>query len=152
MTEEQKAEASKQAELKRLYGDGTQAKPNAGFASPTSSRAGADAEFAAMAGIGAASASTTSPTLDSAQQVAALDAAALFVDDEPGQVKKTVPAIPSTPSGGVSIPQQQPAAAPSGSKGTCSSCGQAFAVQLPQGVSEALVDCPKCGLEQLFSR
>ena len=152
MTEEQKAEASKQAELKRLYGDGTQAKPNAGFASPTSSRAGADAEFAAMAGIGAASASTTSPTLDSAQQAAALDAAALFVDDEPGQVKKTVPAISSTPSGGVSIPQQQPAAAPSGSKGTCSSCGQAFAVQLPQGVSEALVDCPKCGLEQLFSR
>lgn len=157
MTEEQKAEAAKQAELKRLYGDGTQANPNAGFASPASSRAGADAEFAAMAGTGAGGASTTSRTLDSAQQAAALDAAALFVDEEPGQVKKTVPSISTSESGGVSVPQQkttqqQPAAKPSGSKGTCSSCGQAFAVQLPQGVSEALVDCPKCGLEQLFSR
>jgi len=155
MTEEQKAEAAKQAELKRLYGDGTQANPNAGFASPASSRAGADAEFATMAGVGAGP--TNSRTLDSAQQAAALDAAALFVDEEPGQVKKTVPSISTSESGGVSVPQQktaqqQTAPKPSGSKGACSSCGQAFAVQLPQGVSEALVDCPKCGLEQLFSR
>jgi len=155
MTEEEKAEAAKQAELKRLYGDGTQANPNAGFASPASSRAGADAEFATMAGAGAAP--TNSRTLDSAQQAAALDAAALFVDEEPGQVKKTVPSISTSESGGVSVPQQktaqqQTAPKPSGSKGACSSCGQAFAVQLPQGVSEALVDCPKCGLEQLFSR
>ncbi|MBT7938981.1 MAG: hypothetical protein HN696_07430 [Euryarchaeota archaeon] len=155
MTEEEKAEAAKQAELKRLYGDGTQANPNAGFASPASSRAGADAEFATMAGVGAAP--TNSRTLDSAQQAAALDAAALFVDEEPGQVKKTVPSISTSESGGVSVPQQktaqqQTAPKPSGSKGACSSCGQAFAVQLPQGVSEALVDCPKCGLEQLFSR
>ena len=155
MTEEEKAEAAKQAELKRLYGDGTQANPNAGFASPASSRAGADAEFATMAGVGAGP--TNSRTLDSAQQAAALDAAALFVDEEPGQVKKTVPSISTSESGGVSVPQQKTAQQqtvpkPSGSKGACSSCGQAFAVQLPQGVSEALVDCPKCGLEQLFSR
>ena len=64
-------------------------------------------------------------------------------------------------SGGISIPGQQqatpkpkpkPKPKPSGMRGSCSSCGQGFMVQLPDGVNEVLVDCPKCGVEQHFSR
>jgi len=192
MTEEQIAEKAKNAEMQRLYGSSGGGDPNAGFRAVGSSHQGSDAEFAAMAGIGGGGA-----PLDASQAAAAAEAAALFSDQQPGQVgaQKEVPSIPEsslgdeifeqieshsaakqqpkpsagTQSGGISIPERStptpspsPAApspsqvaassAASGMRGSCSSCGQGFMVQLPSGVNEVLVDCPKCGVEQHFSR
>ena len=191
MTEEQIAEKAKKAEMQRLYGSSGGGDPNAGFRPAGSSRPESDAEFAAMAGIAGGGA-----PLDASQAAAAAEAAALFSDQQPGQVEfqKEVPIIPDSSlgdeifeqiethsatkqqprpatgarSGGISIPGQStptpspspspsPAAASaasaaSGMRGSCSSCGQGFMVQLPSGVNEVLVDCPKCGVEQHFSR
>ena len=191
MTEEQIAEKTKNAEMQRLYGSSGGGDPNAGFRAVGTSHQGSDAEFAAMAGIGGGGA-----PLDASQAAAAAEAAALFSDQQPGQVgaQKEVPSIPEpslgdeifeqiethsatqqlpkpsagTQSGGISIPErsaptpstssaapsssQAAASAASGMRGSCSSCGQGFMVQLPSGVNEVLVDCPKCGVEQHFSR
>ena len=187
MTEEQLAEKAKNAEMQRLYGSSSGGDPNAGFRAAGSSGQGSDAEFAAMAGVGGGA------PLDASQAAAAAEAAALFSDQQPGQVEiqKEIPGIPESSlgdeifeqieshsttkeqtkqsvgsrSGGISIPGQtvpapsapaapSPAAASkeSGMRGSCSACGQGFMVQLPSGVNEVLVDCPKCGVEQHFSR
>ena len=57
-------------------------------------------------------------------------------------------------SGGISLPSAKsvPAVEPIGIKGSCNACSKGFMIDLPSGVSEALVDCPHCGVEVLFTR
>ena len=57
-------------------------------------------------------------------------------------------------SGGISLPSIKtvPKEEPIGIKGSCSACSKGFMIDLPSGVSEALVDCPHCGVEVLFTR
>ncbi len=57
-------------------------------------------------------------------------------------------------SGGISLPSAKTISAeePLGIKGSCSACSKGFMIDLPSGVNEALVDCPHCGVEVLFTR
>lgn len=180
LTEEQRAILAKKAEMERLYGSQSSGDPNAGFMPPGTSRSGSDAEFAAIAGINS-SPVLDEAQLSAAAEAAALFEdqsqgqvavkknvpeipASELGDGIVGMVeKKTLVSQPAQPtqvrSGGISIPGQtqpatpaKPQTKPAGMRGSCSSCGQGFMVQLPDGVNEVLVDCPKCGVEQHFSR
>jgi DNA-directed RNA polymerase subunit RPC12/RpoP len=37
-------------------------------------------------------------------------------------------------------------------KGTCPECSETFVVDMPESISEALVDCPQCGQRALLQR
>ena len=36
--------------------------------------------------------------------------------------------------------------------GTCGDCGQHYAVDMPVGIDQAQIDCPKCGLRSTIRR
>ena len=93
------------------------------------------------------------------------EALAAFAD-EPSKTPKPAPKSPigKVRSGGVSLPTSPPQAnqyqeqtqisEPKNHNlvGDCSSCGQKFSVNMPQGVNSAVVACPSCGSDQLFER
>ncbi len=93
------------------------------------------------------------------------EALAAFAD-EPAQTPKPAPKSASgkVRSGGISLPTPPPQSNQSQEQipisesknhnliGDCSSCGQKFSVNMPQGVNSAVVACPSCGSDQLFER
>ena len=79
-------------------------------------------------------------------------ALAAFEDDPvPKKSPPPTPVSGKVKSGGVALP---PVQKPAGHtlKTDCTSCGKAFAVTMPAGVSSAVVACPSCGSDQLFER
>jgi predicted RNA-binding Zn-ribbon protein involved in translation (DUF1610 family) len=91
--------------------------------------------------------------------MAALEA---FADDLPSEAVKQKSAVVSgkVRSGGVALPQvtpkveipEAPAVQSHSLKSDCTGCGKGFAIELPEGVNQAVVACPSCGIDQLFQR
>ena len=98
---------------------------------------------------------------------AAQEALAAFADESTVQAQPTPKSVSGkVRSGGVALPGQNsvstqqtpqknttpPPAQNHNLIGDCTSCGQKFSVNMPQGVNSAVVSCPGCGSDQLFER
>jgi PKD repeat protein len=126
-SEQLKSEA-RADEIAAIYGDdpSSQIDPNAGFR-PSSPARQVDPAFAEAA-------------------------LAAFADEPVAKpVATSVPVSGKVKSGGVALPQSPPPVNHT-LKSDCTSCGKAFTVNMPQGVSSAVVACPSCGSDQLFER
>ena len=136
----QKAADAKAAEMNSIYGEGggtIATDPNAGFR-PTQPQV---------------------RRVDHSLSMAALEA---FADDLPSEAVKQKSSVVSgkVRSGGVVLPQvtpkveipEAPAVQSHSLKSDCTACGKGFAIELPEGVNQAVVACPSCGIDQLFQR
>jgi hypothetical protein len=161
VTQEQREQSRKEAELQSIYGSGkVEEIPQAQFApkreiSQASSQAAAEA--AAL-------------FFDDAPPAPAVETVAQDPDDallqELGSMNEKPPMAPQ--SGGIQLPENMtpavdeiPLPAPEAVekktpsnllKGSCNSCSLKFQVPMPDGVNEAIVVCPSCSEEQLFQR
>ena len=160
VTQEQREQSRKEAELQSIYGSGkVEEIPQAQFApkreiSQASSQAAAEA--AAL-------------FFDDAPPAPAVETVAQDPDDallqELGSMNEKPPMVPQ--SGGIQLPENMtpaeeiPLPAPEAVqeeppsnllKGSCNSCSLKFQVPMPDGVNEAIVVCPSCSEEQLFQR
>ena len=160
LTPEQIATAAKAAEMAAIYGSGGStmqtSDPNAGFRPPAQQNSQSAAMLAgeALAGLMEAESQPSSQIAESRN----LDDE--FIDQlrsSPSSIQEKQPASTAKAnarSGGISLPSSKKPVveAPSGIKGTCNACSKGFMIDLPSGVAEALVDCPHCGVEVLFTR
>ena len=98
---------------------------------------------------------------------AAQEALAAFADERPMSAEPTPKSgSGKVRSGGVALPGQTPVEIQQPTQknttppppqshnlvGDCTSCGQKFSVNMPQGVNSAVVSCPSCSSDQLFER
>jgi len=161
-TQEQMAIAAKATEMAAIYGVGGSTMqindPNAGFRPIIQQTSQSTAMLAgeALAGLmDEELKQTTQPITDLAAKseddfIDHLRSAPTSVQNEPS----TSSAKGYVRSGGISLPttKPEPADEPPGIKGSCSACSKGFIIDLPTGVNEALIDCPHCGVEVLFTR
>ena len=136
----QKAVDAKAAEMDSIYGEsgGTIATdPNAGFR-------------------------PAQPQIRRVDHSLSMEAFEAFADDLAPGAAKQKPAIVSgkVRSGGIALPQAAPKAEipevpvvqSHSLNSDCTACGKGFAIKLPEGVNQAVVACPSCGIDQLFQR
>ena len=175
--EERKA-AQAQAEMDAIYGAASTVDPNAGFApaaysqpalSQASSQAAAEAaallsdDDDAMTGgdllesivediAGAAAVAVPAPSVpqepvaepslsvalppEVEHSAAASADPAVALPEAPSAVSQTTPTVPPTPPASTAV------------RHTCSSCSAVFEIDMPAGVSKAVVACPSCGVDQ----
>ena len=161
MTEEQIALAAKATEMAAIYGAGGStmqtSDPNAGFR-PAIQQNSQSASM--MAGEALAGLMDEEPKKVSQQTNQSINSEDDFIDHlrsapAPTPKSETNSSVKmNVRSGGISLPssKKSPVEKPSGIKGSCSACSKGFMIDLPSGVTEALVDCPHCGVEVLFTR
>jgi hypothetical protein len=139
-SEAQKAVDAKAAEMNSIYGEGggtIATDPNAGFR-------------------------LAQPQVRRVDHSLSMEAFEAFADDLPPTAVKQKPAVVSgkVRSGGIALPQATPkveipvvpAVQSHSLKSDCTACGKGFAIELPEGVNQAVVACPSCGIDQLFQR
>ncbi len=178
-TAEQFELEEKRALSEELYGS-TQ-DPNLAF-QPQGGRQGAEAEIASLAGIGQVQTQSSGRVLsdDEFALMAGLDDNVQTSNQEPlspepqnedlsflqslsSNETTTTPSESKrlgAVSSGIELPStsQQSEIHPQTPsrelqmKAECSSCGKAMMFSFPEGVSEVLIDCPSCGIEQLVGR
>ena len=175
--EERKA-AQAQAEMDAIYGTAATVDPNAGFApaaynppalSRASSQAAAEAaallsdDDDAMTGgdplesivediAGAAAVAVPAPSVPQEPVAEPSLSVALPPEVEHSGTASVDPsvALPETPS---NVSQPTPAVPPvppasTAVRHTCTSCSAVFEIDMPAGVSKAVVACPSCGVDQ----
>ena len=136
----QKAVDAKAAEMNSIYGEGggtIATDPNAGFR-------------------------PTQPQVRRVDHSLSMEAFEAFADDLPSPAAKQKSNVVSgkVRSGGIALPQatpkveipEAPAVQSHSLKSDCTACGKGFAIELPEGVNQAVVACPSCGIDQLFQR
>ena len=153
-----KEEEAKAAELESIYGGNQAVQTSSAFAPPTAS-----------------------PAFSAGSQAAAADALALLNDETPIQQPEPISTSPDfaedlmpaeapqtvVKSGGVQLPQgvaatqlptaEQPSnATPTEPAGkpislTCEACNATFSVNLPAGVTQAVVACPTCSADNIVN-
>ena len=170
---EERQAAQAQAEMEAIYGTATTVDSNAGFAPPAYSQQPlsqasnqAAAEAAALLSGDDDMMAGSDPLDNLVEDIAG--AAAVAVPASSTAVSQ--PAAPLAPAGetsaNVALPPQvglpetptpdaQPAAptpptppAPTLVRHTCTSCSAMFEIDLPAGLTKALVACPACGVDQ----
>ena len=161
-TQEQMAIAAKAAEMAAIYGAGGStmqtSDPNAGFRPAIQQTSQSTAMLAgeALAGLmDEEPKQTTQPITDLAAK--SEDDFIDHIRNVPTSTPQSQPissAKVNVRSGGISLPSAKtaPVEEPIGIKGSCNACSKGFMIDLPSGVNEALVDCPHCGVEVLFTR
>ncbi|MEC8340579.1 MAG: hypothetical protein VXZ80_02915, partial [Candidatus Thermoplasmatota archaeon] len=171
--EEQRA-AQAEAEMEAIYGNAPSADPNAGFApssynppqlSQASSQAAAEAAalfggepvsdagadplsnlVEEIAGASAVAVPVQSATVETAPSVqsAVSEASVALPESMPGLAEDSEPPAPPPPVS--STPPAPPA--PTVLQHTCTSCTAVFEIDMPAGLSSAIVACPGCGVDQ----
>ena len=169
--EEQRA-AEAEAEMEAIYGNAPSADPNAGFApssynppqlSQASSQAAAEA---ALFGGDSVSDAGADP-LNVVEEIAGASAVAVPVQSATVETAPSVQPAVSEPS--VALPEGMPGLAedsepplhrflfhrrhqappaPTVLQHTCTSCTAVFEIDMPAGLSSAIVACPGCGVDQ----
>ena len=171
--EEQRA-AEAEAEMEAIYGNAPSADPNAGFApssynppqlSQASSQAAAEA--AALFGGEPVSDAGADPLSNLVEEIAGASAVAVPVQSATVETAPSVQSAVSEPS--VALPESMPGLAedseppapppsvsstppappaPTVLQHTCTSCTAVFEIDMPAGLSSAIVACPGCGVDQ----
>ena len=169
VSEEDRIAAEKQAEMEALYGSSAPSDPNAGFAPPayaqpslSQASSQAAAEAAAIFAGGDAQASTP-PEPETTSAVALpssvempspvalpeqVNRAPLEPTDE--STGQEVPSAPSPPVPPVSVPAPPPPTS-TAIRHACTLCEAVFEIDMPAGVSQAVVACPSCTRDQTIT-
>jgi len=170
----ERQQAAKEAEMQAIYGSTPEVDQHQAFAPPPQQRAPTmSAASAQMANEAASMLMDESDATDST--AVGSDALSAFYDDEPVAAEPTSSAeekplagvdqsqtAAGVVHGGVSLPEGMtgptakatpPPVAPAppaatNVRHTCDSCGAVFEVDVPAGLSEALVACPSCDSDQ----
>jgi hypothetical protein len=159
-TQEQMAIAAKAAEMAAIYGAGGStmqtSDPNAGFRPAIQQTSQSTAMLAgeALAGLmGEEQVSQPAIVQPMKSEEEFIDHIRIAATSTPKSQPISAAKV-NVRSGGISLPSAKtiPAEEPLGIKGSCSACSKGFMIDLPSGVNEALVDCPHCGVEVLFTR
>ena len=167
--------AAKEAEMQAIYGNSTDAAQHQAFAPPPQQRASTmSVASTQMANEAASMLMGNQP--EGTANTSDADALSAFYDEEPTEEEPltqptdesaTHPKQATTSAGvghgGVALPagigvangpsasSPEPPAPPAPTKvrHACASCGAVFEVDVPAGLSEALVACPACEVDQL---
>ena len=169
--------AAKEAEMQAIYGNTAEVDQHQAFAPPPQQQAPTMSAASSQMASEAASMLMEEGGLG-ASMSANTDALSAFYDEEPESVPSPPPAAEETKAttqaphgsasvahGGVALPDgvgapaqpsspapsPPPTPTPATVRHACTSCGAVFEVDVPAGLSEALVACPSCDSDQLVN-